>query len=102
MPTGGRPLSETPINLVDSLGLVVDQRYTLEATGQTDVLVNESTTEPDEHAYWHILHRNTGASRLGLLVKEGVGVWARAPIQMDEVGRPSFYGTCIISVTEAE
>ena len=102
MATGGMPLTDTPTNIVDRLGLVADQRYTLEATGQTDVLVHESATEPDENSYWHILHRNTGASRLGLLVKDGVGVWARAPIQSNEYTRGSFYGGCVITVTEAE
>ena len=104
MATRGTELTDTPINLVTALtpALETDQRYTLEASGETDVFVCEAASTPGDDAYWHILQRGTAATRLGLLVKDGVGVWARTPIRADDIARISFYGKCVITVTEAE
>ena len=104
MATRGTNLTDTPVNLVTTLDppLEEDMQYTLETTGQTDVYYTESATTPDDTTFWHILHRNDGANRIGVLVKEGMGVWARTPIIDDEITRMSFRGLCRVTATEAE
>ena len=86
MATEARSISTTPVNLVSELSLTVGTTYTVQNTGNSDLLLREGANSPAatlELDHWNVIMARLPEYGIPyqtgqIIPKTGEGIWARA------------------------